>query len=435
MKLKFAFLFSLVIMLFFIGSVQVGSLFYFEDDKFTSQVERQLVSAVQIKGERINDYFLERKQDIEFISSSSEVNDLLAGEFGYSNIIEENMIRKLEIISGQIEIFMNKYPGMTLVELRADEDFRKIVSQNVGERSRTLLVTPESDIVVLDNLNGNVGRSFSSVSGGGRIGIKDTGMKSGDGASLGIAYIVYENEFKVIAEDSKFLERFSSMGEYEDLILINKDGFVVYDIGTGVEIGRGLNYISNSQGDLGKIYSLAKSLGGSAVYGPYVRESSEGFDLVLAFVSLAADGGMVVTFDSMDFINTLLGEQNGLGGSGEVYLLNSEELLISSLNENSEGELVQRISNENSEKCFEKKSSVGDFSEIISRSYGASGDEVIGTYAYIEETNWCLISEVNSREVFYLPKEGAIMNNVYFILFYNLGLLGFGFWFVRKYLK
>ncbi len=428
MKLKIAFLLSLAIMLFVVSVAQIGSLFYFEDKDFNSQVERQLVSSVQIKGERINDYFLERMADVEFVAENNEVNELLSVRAGYGEVVEDNMRLKLESISGQIKIFINKYPDMTLEELRDDADFRKIVSQNMGERSRTLLVNSDSGIVVLDYLDGNVGKSFSEVSAGGNSYVKDIGVKSGDGASLGIGYIIYENEFRIIDKRSVFLERFKEMGGYEDLVLIDSEGFVVYS--SGIEMGRGLEFASNLQSDSGKIYSLVKNEKASVIYGPYMRESVDGFDMVLAFATLTQNNDVAILFSEMDFLNDIVMEKGDIGNSGKSYLINSEGVLISSLD--GEGEMVQTIFNANGEKCFAKKNSALDFSEIISRTYGANGDEVIGTYAYIDKSNWCLISEVGSKEVFDLPKKGKTKLDVYFIVLFNLALFGLGFYFSKK---
>ena len=73
-----------------------------------------------------------------------------------------------------------------------------------------------------------------------------------------------------------------------------------------------------------------------------------------------------------------------------------------------------------------------DFSEIISRSYGLDGDESLGTYAYIEEVDWCLISEIGASEVFELPKKGKVERDVYFVIGFNLVLLGIGVYLIRR---
>ena len=45
---------------------------------------------------------------------------------------------------------------------------------------------------------------------------------------LGIGYVIYENEFRLISDKSEFLENFADIGKYEDIIAIDKEGFVVY---------------------------------------------------------------------------------------------------------------------------------------------------------------------------------------------------------------
>ena len=419
MKSNVLFFMLFVLIMFFISGLQIVKVVYSPSESFDTQIERQLVSVVQIKGERINDYFLERIQDVEFVAGSVEVRELLNNEVGYDEVVESNIKRKLEVVAGQVEIFMEKYPDMNLEELRADEEFMGIVSQKFGERSGIFF---EDD--------------------------------------LSLNYVIYEDEFKVGCRMSasnrhdpagpevgclgaEELERFVELGEYDDLVLIDEDGFVVY--GSGMELGRELEFAGE---DFGNIYSSTKSKG-SMIYGPYMREGVDGFDMVLAFGSLTEKGEVVVLFDDMEFLDEIMLKESGLGDSGAVYLLNNEMLLISSFDIGSEarnsvpskmgagapsssGKMVQGVSNENSEKCFEKKNSALDFSEIISRSYGLDGDESLGTYAYIEEVDWCLISEIGASEVFELPKKGKVERDVYFVIGFNLVLLGIGVYLIRR---
>ena len=429
MKLKFAFLFSLIIMLFIIGLIQIGSLFYFEDGDFRVQIEKQLVSSVQIKGERINDYFLERSQDADFIISSKDVLELMKKKGGYSGVVENNAKVRMKRIAGQVKIFMKKYPSFNLAKLREDEDFKNIIFKKIGDKSRFVLVDINSNVILLDSFKENIGKSLGDIKMGGKSEVFDIGVKSGDGISLGIAYIIYENEFKVILNESKFLKRFVEIGKYSDLVLIDKDGFTVYN--SGMEAGLGLMYDFNSRSNLGKIYSLTRENGKGIIYGPYMRESVDGFNMVLAFSSLNSDGEVVVLYDNMDFINSIVGEGIGLGDSGESYLINENSVLISSLGGVSDGLMVQRVSSESSKKCFERKGNIKDFSDVVSLSYGIKGDETFGTYAYIDKPKWCLISEIDSKEVFDLPKKGKISRDIWFIGLFNLILLIIGFYFVQ----
>jgi hypothetical protein len=133
----------------------------------------------------------------------------------------------------------------------------------------------------------------------------------------------------------------------------------------------------------------------------------------------------------MDFINSIVGEGIGLGDSGESYLINENSVLISSLGGVSDGLMVQRVSSESSKKCFERKGNIKDFSDVVSLSYGIKGDETFGTYAYIDKPKWCLISEIDSKEVFDLPKKGKISRDIWFIGLFNLILLIIGFYFVQ----
>ena len=97
-------IYILLVGIFLVSAFQVFNVLYSVDNEFNSQIENQLISVVQIKGERINDYFLERGNDAIFISGTDEVSELFSRGGSYDSIVEENMKFKLEIIFKQIEI-------------------------------------------------------------------------------------------------------------------------------------------------------------------------------------------------------------------------------------------------------------------------------------------------------------------------------------------
>ena len=82
-------IYILLVGIFLVSAFQVFNVLYSVDNEFNSQIENQLISVVQIKGERINDYFLERGNDAIFISGTDEVSELFSRGGSYDSIVEE----------------------------------------------------------------------------------------------------------------------------------------------------------------------------------------------------------------------------------------------------------------------------------------------------------------------------------------------------------
>ncbi|MCK4997088.1 cache domain-containing protein [Candidatus Pacearchaeota archaeon] len=441
MKFDFKFSYILLFGLFLMGAFQVYNVLYIGDSKFNSQMENQLISIVQIKGERINDYFLERKHDAKVLGYSSEVKAILNGESGYDYVsIEENMKRRLEIISGQVDIFIKKYPTISLLELQQDEDFKKIIFKKFGDDSGMVLINSDDNSILLDEKTDNIGKSFSEVMGINDGYFKNLNLKTGDNINLGLGFIIYSNDFKISKNISgdlfDYVNSFKEISNYNNLLLIDKNGYVVHEVINGFEFGTNLESVANNKDDLGVIYSEVKISGKEVIHGPYMIEGIDGFKMILTFASPVYSNdefvGVVFLNVLTNYLNEMTVEKTGLGKYGEAYLLNEEKLLITKLGEDENNILVQEISNVNSEKCFDNKNSKLSSLELISISKDFVGDNVYGTYAYIEETDWCLVSEVKEDAVIELPKEGRTVFDLVIVLILNLGLFFGGTFLMNK---
>ncbi len=433
MKRGDLFLYILVFGIFIVASIQVYNILFVSDKNFDSQIENHLISVVQIKGERINDYFSERKHDSLVLAESEEVKNLLGNELMYdSNIIEENMKQRLEIASEQMEIFLNKYPGMSLKDLQDDEDFRKIAIKKFGDKSRTLLVNSANNLVILDEKSENIGKKLSVMGGDADSYVKTTDLTTDDGTEIGVAYLVYSDEFKLIKNPMQssvdYLRDFKNISDYYNIILINSDGYVVYELDKKPELGSNLKFNSEAS-DLGKTYSLVGESREEIIHGPYMQRTSGGFDLIFSFAApVYEDGsfiGLLVLQSKMDSIYNIAKEKISLGESGEFYIVDERKFLITPSKESGHDIFVQTIETENSLKCFENKDREVSRRNLISYFTDFKGKDVVGTYSYIDETGWCLISEISSREIFESPKKG-VYANVVFVLIINLILLIIG---------
>ncbi len=399
MKSQNLFFIVFVVAVLILASFQILSVFYFPDKSFNSQVENHLISTVQIKGERINDYFLERKHDVLVLANSQEVKKLLKEKVDVNEeVIGKNIENELEVITKQVEIFVNKYPEMSFSDLQNDEEFQDIVARDVGETGYTSLVN-------YDIFDKTLFDYYAQVN-----------VKTSEGISLGIAAKVNLNEFKILSGASSDLtdsmKSFKEISDYENLILIDSESYVVYEVEEGLEFGTNLEFPVYTDTPLGEAYTEVKNSRKVVVYGPYLEIGES--ELVLLFMAQVYENqnllGVIALQDSMKDINNISTESTGLGETGDSYVIDENNLLITPLKFREVDLLIQEINTINSQKCFNKSRE-----DLISYFEDYKGDKVIGTYVNIPETEWCLIAEIEEKEVFDAPKQGKIKQDLIFI--------------------
>lgn len=425
------FIYILLIGIFLILSFQIFNIVYSEDNNFNSQIEKQLISVVQIKGERINNYFLERNNDLLFLSSAKEINEMFEHEKSYDPLVEENIKREIDIIVKQLEVFINKYPDIQLAELQSDSYLNKIILQKFGERSKIVLIDSNSSEIIMDDDFENVGKSFLEISSESvdrdlNSYVQDTDLKLKDGTKLSIAYLIYEHEFRslvnVSVSEVNYLENFVDSLDYYNLLLVDPEGYVIYSVNESVDLGKMLDFSESVNSDLKEVYSIVNNTKSSLIYGPYLSENIDGdFDLILIFATYT-EQGIIVLQSEIDEINEILLEISGFNDNGDVYLVDEDRILIVPLNENGDY-LVQEVINENVENCFENKDYNVSLSNLTSYAINYQGDEILGTYSYIPKTRWCLISEFNTEDIFNIPKSGSTEARILFVLSFNLILV------------
>lgn len=405
MKSVRAYFLFFVLAVILVFGLQIIWVIYSPVESFNMQVEDHLVSVAQIKGERIDDYFLERKRDVEVLAASVEVRELLGGETGRGDIIiGENIEKSLEIIARQVEIYVSKYPDVSFGEWKEDVEFLKVAEREIG-------VNGFSRIVDYDNFDRDAFDYSESV-----------GVVSGDGVNLGVAVLIDFDEFKILANPDFDLvismERFRDISGYENLILIDRDGYVVYEVDRGFEFGTNLNLNIYRNSFLGKAYSVLE-VQDSIVYGPYLEIGES--ELGLFFLARVFDGdefmGVIVLEDSMKDVDDIVMEDFGfVAMSGDSYVVDEEKFLITSAKGGEFDLMVQQVWSENVEKCFEGDKETGTYFTDF------KGVDVIGSYIWMSEAGWCLVAEVAYDEVFEIPKK-RVGWDLFFIVGLGLVLL------------
>jgi methyl-accepting chemotaxis protein len=107
-------------------------------------------------------------------------------------------------------------------------------------------------------------------------------------------------------------------------------------------------------------------------------------------------------------VNTIMKERGGLGLTGETYLVNSYDFVVSNLNRDATATLQKTIHTYATEKCKEESNVAGSYTTY-------DGNHVIGYYAQIEDLDVCIIAEIIRQEAL-APLKQTVYTLLYFII-------------------
>lgn len=103
--------------------------------------------------------------------------------------------------------------------------------------------------------------------------------------------------------------------------------------------------------------------------------------------------GAVLIESSVETLNEILQKRIGLDETGETYLINRDYFVISPLLYHDDPILKLTIDSEIVQDCFE-----GNEYEMIYPDY--RGVSIIGVSRYLEDLDWCMLSEIDEEEAF-----------------------------------
>jgi len=214
------------------------------------------------------------------------------------------------------------------------------------------------------------------------------------------------------SELDKELRIFQEVHDYDDLILINKNGEIIWTFKKENYLGINLNKGIYNSSTLSKIYNKVKSDLGISVFGPIYSElTNENIILVTS---------PIFNYDNKTNKNNLIGiiaiklkndylihlvENTYLNGFGEIYLVNREGEHLTSL-KYFPIEHMHQINSERISLCFQDyynyyTQQEGKSTEIIKKSgiYKNYVDKpVFGAHQYVLESGLCLLVEISEKE-------------------------------------
>ena len=112
--------------------------------------------------------------------------------------------------------------------------------------------------------------------------------------------------------------------------------------------------------------------------------------------------GLFAASMSLEDFNKITIDRNGLGVSGETYIINQNSILVSPLRSHSGGVLEEKIDTLQSNLCVAHavNESSGKIYGNIERYLNYNKVMVLGSYVYMPEMKWCFIYEISEMETF-----------------------------------
>lgn len=239
------------------------------------------------------------------------------------------------------------------------------------------------------------------------------------------AYIEIDREM------SEYFLSYIEMYGYYDLFLINNDGDVVYSIAKESDFGT--NLLTGPYRETGLAEAFQKGQSGYAItdYAHYEPSNEPA-----AFISYplknnsGSNVGVLALQISNESINSLMQSHEGLGETGETYLVGDDFLMRSDSRFNTESSIgITEVKTIATMEAFEGKEG-----EQIIKDY--RGKEVLSAYAPLEINglNWSILAEIDKEEAF-APVQTLLMRVITIVVIVVIIVLIFAILFANKLAK
>lgn len=223
-----------------------------------------------------------------------------------------------------------------------------------------------------------------------------------------IAEIDVAEAFCPVDKDGKyFFAKYIDMYGYYDLFLLNPDGYCFYTVSQEADYQTNLVDGKYSSSNLGKLTrEVLKSQNYGVIdFAPYEPSNNEPAAFIAQPVVNNDKVEIVVALQlSLKAINTIMQEREGMGKTGETYLVGSDKLMRSdSFLDPVNHTVIKSFANPqqgsvDTEACSEAISGKTDAKIIIDYN----GNPVLSAYTpmKIGNTTWALIAEIDRAEAF-----------------------------------
>jgi hypothetical protein len=239
------------------------------------------------------------------------------------------------------------------------------------------------------------------------------------------------------------LNFFKEKNEYLDLILINMQGKILFSFKDEL-VGRELNTSQYNESKLMEVFKKVKMDFGVGIFDPGY---SEGEDKLSIFITSPVFVNSLTVEDKKEMIGIIaiqvdnfevekrIQEDVGFGEIGEIYLVNRDGTLISSL----KNQDIKEIQTDMKKDCFIEYNNFylesSGQEPLYFKKYGEYknyfGENVFGTHQYVLQTGWCVLVEVNQNKFYNLFNNKKINESWIFLSLFLFLFVLFSFIFYK----
>ena len=101
--------------------------------------------------------------------------------------------------------------------------------------------------------------------------------------------------------------------------------------------------------------------------------------------------GAIIFKAKAQILNDISTNYKGLGETGETYLVNKENLMLTHSRTQTDAILKQRVNTEATTNCFATGTHSGEYTNYLNQ-------KVVGHSSLLEDLEWCLVSEITTKE-------------------------------------
>lgn len=442
-----------LILIIIITSTVLVDIYYKSDLIFNNFVINELTVMSESRGKVIDEYIVDKEDEVLFLTRSNRVKEILKGELSNDyNLTHEFLEFEIKIIKNAIENYLILNKEMSLEQLQNNWEFKKISIVKFGNESYTRVYDSEFEkILIANNKNhqdilisealkkNNLEVIYENLSNkdnvlSGNILIEEGEKKlyydinmqkinyqTSDKVNLTIGLALGENIIKINKNISKFnleyLDRYKKTMDIGNIILISKQGNIIYSNNNSVGLGQNLNWYSNS--NLGKDVAYREYISQEDVkisyYGPFYENFNGVKRLHSIILAPVYDGDIFIgsiglIFNLDNFINNLE-EIEHLTYLGENYVVSETGKLITKLKFQNVTLLTQDITGLDLNKCLFENDTDDKLENLVTKNY--FGENVYRKLYRVDKFNWCLVSEVSKEEIFEIPKNKKINSKLF----------------------
>ena len=444
----------------FVGGLSWLVIYIITKNEIIKSTYQQSMIISNLKKNRINSYFSIIDNEIKELSNSDETKYLLNEPLVSSEqIMKVNVDEESKVIIKEIENYIKRNPNKSFDEFKNDPVFQKITTGIIGLDGYISIENYQQQVALFNEKKTFFGRTYEDIYNSPELykliveGFKNNqdiygfynwrekgknpikryfrivnlNVKTGDGVGLAAVVAATVDSYKMVKEVSelnlKFFEKNINKKDFNNLFLINPDGYVIYTNTIKEKVGSNLNWPINQNWYLTKKFIEAKNKKEITFSDAYIDYYSDLYPEFLILSPVYDQNkllGYVALIKNMNVIFGITEDKENLGETGESYLVSRDQkLLISPLRNSSFDMFIQTIDTDNIRNCF---SGIKNPTTNILLNY--NNERTIATNSLITGLPWCLATEIKESEVLNMSfNKEYFVSIIIFLLFFLTGIL------------